>query len=105
MELPTCPCHVLLAVMITGPGPPQKGVDVLIVPAGIMGCIAGVEVPVPLPQCAERKLRVNGPKKPLALEEAAIPKWIWNAASALAVSGPKKPVLLAERNPSPESIC
>lgn len=41
----------------------------------------------------------------MTLEEAEMPKWTWNDCSACAVSGPKKPVLLAERKPSPESIC
>lgn len=46
-------------------------------------------------QWNSKKLRVSGPKKPVALEEAAMPLETWKLARARAVIGPKKPVISA----------
>lgn len=51
-----------------------------------------------------RKFRVNGPKKPVALDEAAMPFCAWKLTNACAVIGPKKPVTSpCGRSPSWES--
>jgi len=77
------------------PGGVLEGIHGIVDEGPCIGCAGGTTGSGMPGQWNSKKFRVNGPKKPVALEEAAIPLETWKLARAWAVIGPKKPVMSA----------